>query len=239
MDLMITHLLPKPIRKCIAGIMKALPFRFKGKNFFIRASMDVEERFIGNAKMFSEKEREKILLNPTGKYNHMEITKPYYELAKGQDDVIKMETIDTYLWLVGDILLKADKMSMANSLEVRPPIVDKEVFEVARKIQPDYKVNRENTKYAFRMAAKDYLPEEVASKKKLGFPVPTRVWLREDKYYNIVKEAFSSDEAKEFFHTDKIIQYLDDHKNGKADNSRKVWTIYMFLVWHKEFFVNN
>ena len=238
MDLQITKLIPKPLRKGIAAIMKALPFRFKGKNYLIRASMDLEDRFIGNAKMFSEKERERILKNPTGKYNHKEITKPYYDFTKGQDDVTRTQFIDLNLWMVGDILLKADKMSMANSLEVRVPFLDKEVFEVARHVQPDYRVNREATKYAFRMAAKDYLPEEVASKKKLGFPVPTRVWLKDEKYYNIVKTAFQSEAAQKYFNTDKIVKYLDDHKNGKADNSRKVWTIYMFLVWYNQFFGN-
>lgn len=238
MDLQITKLIPKPLRKGIAAIIKALPFRFKGKNYLIRASMDLEDRFIGNAKMFSEKERERILKNPTGKYNHKEITKPYYDFTKGQDDVTRMQFIDLNLWMVGDILLKADKMSMANSLEVRVPFLDKEVFEVARHVQPDYRVNREATKYAFRMAAKDYLPEEVASKKKLGFPVPTRVWLKDEKYYNIVKTAFQSEAAQKYFNTDKIVKYLDDHKNGKADNSRKVWTIYMFLVWYNQFFGN-
>ena len=238
MDLQITKLIPKPLRKGIAAIMKALPFRFNGKNYLIRASMDLEDRFIGNAKMFSEKERERILKNPTGKYNHKEITKPYYDFTKGQDDVTRMQFIDLNLWMVGDILLKADKMSMANSLEVRVPFLDKEVFEVARHVQPDYRVNREATKYAFRMAAKDYLPEEVASKKKLGFPVPTRVWLKDEKYYNIVKTAFQSEAAQKYFNTDKIVKYLDDHKNGKADNSRKVWTIYMFLVWYNQFFGN-
>ena len=238
MDLQITKLIPKPLRKGIAAIMKALPFRFKGKNYLIRASMDLEDRFIGNAKMFSEKERERILKNPTGKYNHKEITKPYYDFTKGQDDVTRMQFIDLNLWMVGDILLKADKMSMANSLEVRVPFLDKEVFEVARHVQPDYRVNREATKYAFRMAAKDYLPEEVASKKKLGFPVPTRVWLKDEKYYNIVKTAFQSEAAQKYFNTDKIVKYLDDHKNGKADNSRKVWTIYMFLLWYNQFFGN-
>ncbi len=236
MDLAIMHALPKFVRKALAGIVRLLPFSFKGKNYIIRASMDLEERFIGNAKMFSEKEREAILKNPTGKYNHMEITKPYYDFTKGQDDVTRMQFIDLNLWMVGDILLKADKMSMANSLEVRVPFLDKEVFKVASKVQSDYRVNRQATKYAFRMAAKSHLPEEVASKKKLGFPVPTRVWLKEDKYYNIVKEAFESDAAKEYFNTDKIIAYLDDHKNGKCDNSRKIWTIYMFLIWHKQFF---
>ena len=236
MDLAIMHALPGFVRKALAGFVKLLPFSFKGKNYLIRASMSLEERFIGNAKMFSEQERESILKNPTGKYNHMEITKPYYDFTKGLDDVTRMQFIDLNLWMVGDILLKADKMSMANSLEVRVPFLDKEVFKVASKIQSDYRVNRQATKYAFRMASKTCLPEEVASKRKLGFPVPIRVWLREDKYYGIIKEAFESSAAKEYFNSDKIIAYLDDHKAGKCDNSRKIWTIYMFLVWHKQFF---
>lgn len=236
MDLAITKIVPKPLRKVAAAIAKKLPKSLKGRSFLIRASQDLEDRFIGNAKMFSEEERTSILKNPTGKYDHREITKPYYNFTKGLDDVTRMQFIDLNLWMVGDILLKADKMSMANSLEVRVPFLDKEVFEVARKIPTDYRVNRRATKYAFRMATKKYLPEEVASKKKLGFPVPTRVWLKEDKYYNIIKEAFSSKAAQEYFNTDKIIAYLDEHRAGKADNSRKVWTIYMFLVWHKQYF---
>ena len=231
--------IPKPIRKCLAGIAGAIPFKFKGKNFLIRASKDVEERFIGNAFMFTEKERAKILKNPTGKYNHMELTKPFYDKVRDKDDVTKMQYIDIHFWLIGDILLKADKMSLANSLEVRVPFLDKEVFELARKIPTKYKVTDKNTKVAMRDAAHRYLPDMVAEKKKLGFPVPTRLWLREDKYYNIVKEAFSSPAAAKFFNTGEIIRLLDRHKAGKEDNSRKVWTIYMFLIWYQEFFGDN
>lgn len=228
--------LPKPVRKGLAGIAKVLPFKFKGKNFLIRASKDVEERFIGNAFMFDEKERRKILKNPTGKYNHMELTKPFYDKVADKDDVTKMQYIDIHFWLIGDILLKADKMSMAHSLEVRVPFLDKEVFEVARKIPTKYKIVDKQTKVAMRTAAHRYLPDMVAEKKKLGFPVPIRVWLKEDKYYNIVKEAFTSEAAARFFNVDEIMKFLDRHKAGKEDNSRKVWTIYMFLVWYKRFF---
>lgn len=235
-DISFLTILPKPIRKFMAKCVSIIPFSFKGKNLLIRASKDVEERFIGNANMFSKAERETILKNPTGKYDPTEITKPYYDKVKHLDDVTKMQYIDMNLWLVGDILLKADKMSMANSLEVRVPFLDKEVFKVASKIQPDYRVNKQATKYVFRMASKEYLPELVSSKKKLGFPVPIRVWLKEDKYYNIVKEAFLSDSAKKYFNTEKIVEYLEKHKSGKGDFSRKIWTIYMFLVWHNEYF---
>lgn len=236
MDISLVTHLPKFIRKFLAGCVKLIPFSFKGKNFFIRASKDVEERFIGNAYMFTKQEREEILKNPTGNYDPQQLTKPFYDQVKDKDDVTKMQFIDMNFWLIGDILLKADKMSMANSLEVRVPFLDKEVFKVASDIRSDYRVNRVSTKYAFRLAAKDRLPEAVANKKKLGFPVPIRIWLKEDKYYNTIKEAFTSDAAKKYFNSDKIVELLDKHKKGKGDFSRKIWTIYMFLVWHKQFF---
>ena len=164
------------------------------------------------------------------------MTKPFYDKVKDMDDTTKMQYIDIHFWLIGDILLKADKMSMANSLEVRVPFLDKEVFEVARHVPLKYKVTKENTKYAMRRAAHRYLPDMVAEKKKLGFPVPIRIWLKEDKYYNIVKDAFTSEAASRYFKTDEIVKLLDDHKNGKNDNSRKIWAIYMFLVWYKRYF---
>jgi len=228
--------LPKGLRKTLAGIVSAIPMKFKGKNFLIRASKTVEERFIGNAFMFNEKERAKILKNPTGKYNHMDLTKPFYDKVKDQDDVTKMQYIDINFWLVGDILLKADKMSMAHSLEVRVPFMDKEVFNIARTIPTKYKVNKQNTKFAMRKAANQYIPDMWAEKKKLGFPVPIRIWLKDEKYYNTIKKAFSSEAAKKYFNTEELIKYLDDHKEGKADNSRKIWTVYMFLVWYEDFF---
>lgn len=228
--------LPKGLRKGLANVAQAVPFKFKGKNFLIRGSKDIEERFIGNAFMFNEKERAKILKNPTGKYNHKELTKPFYDKVKDKDDVTKMQYIDINFWLIGDILLKADKMSMAHSLEVRVPFLDKEVFNVARTIPTKYKVNKSNTKYAMRMAAHRYLPDMVAEKKKLGFPVPIRIWLKDDKYYNMIKKAFTSEAAEKYFNTNELVKYLDEHKEGKADNSRKIWTVYMFLVWYNDFF---
>lgn len=234
-DLLPLTRLPRPVRKGLGAMAQKLP-KMKGKNYLIRGSKDLQERFIGNAFMLNEAERERILKHPTGKFHHTALTKPFYEKAAALDDVTKMQYIDIHFWLIGDILLKADKMSMAHSLEVRVPFLDKEVFEVARKIPTEYKVTKENTKYAMRQAAHRYLPDMVAEKKKLGFPVPIRVWLREEKYYNIVKDAFHSPAAQEYFKVEEIMKYLDEHKAGKADNSRKIWTVYMFLVWHQAFF---
>lgn len=234
-DLLPLTRLPKPIRKGLGMVAKRLP-KMKGKNYLIRGSKDLQERFIGNAFMLSEEERERILKNPTGKYHHTKLTKPFYDKVQNQDDVTKMQYIDIHFWLIGDILLKADKMSMAHSLEVRVPFLDRIVFDVARTIPTKFKVNEQNTKYAMRQAAHRYLPDMVAEKKKLGFPVPIRIWLKEEKYYTIVKDAFTSEAANTFFKSEEIVKYLEDHKAGKADNSRKIWTIFMFLVWHKEYF---
>lgn len=227
--------LPKPLRKGLAAVASALPFKFKGKNYLIRASKDLEERFIGNAFMFPPKERNKILKNPTG-CDFKKLTAPYYDKVLGEDDVTRMQYIDINFWLIGDILLKADKMSMAHSLEVRVPFLDKEVFEVARHIPTKYKIKEGQTKYAMRIAAHRYLPNIVAEKKKLGFPVPIRIWLKDDTYYNKVRAAFTSEAASRYFHVDEIVKLLDRHKEGKEDNSRKIWTIYMFLVWYEDYF---
>jgi len=187
--------------------------------------------------MFSEKEREKLLKNiGTRKYKNTEITKPLYEKVKNQDDITKMQYIDINLWLIGDILLKADKMSMANSLEVRVPFLDKEVAKIATQLPLEYKVNKDNTKYALRLAAKRKLKDNVANRKKLGFPVPIRLWLKEEKYYNIVKDYFTSTSAKQYFNVSELTNLLDEHYKGNKDNSRKIWTIFIFLIWYEQFF---
>ncbi len=228
--------IPRFIFKGLAGIVNLIPVDFKGKSFINRASKTVEERFIGNANLFTDKEKRRILKDTNGMVKPQEITKPYFEKVKDKDDITKMQYIDINLWMVGDILLKADRMSMANSLELRVPFLDKEVFKLASTLPLKYKVNDENTKYAMRKAALKNLPEEVAKRKKLGFPVPTRVWLRQEKYYNKVKEEFESENSKEFFNQEEIIKLLDTHYKGKKDNSRKIWAIYVFLIWYKQFF---
>ena len=227
--------IPFPIRKVIGKIAGALPAH-RGLNFLVRRGKRLEERFIGNAYMFTEKERRAILKHPAGAPAPEALTKPYYDMVKDKDAVTKMQFVDLNMWMVGDILLKADKMSMANSLELRVPFLDKKIMALAGRIPTKYRVNDKNTKYAMRLAALRRMPEKWAGKKKLGFPVPTRVWLKEDKYYSIVKNEFESENAKKFFQTEKLVKLLDDHKNGKADNSRRVWTVYTFLVWYQQFF---
>ena len=232
-----SKLLPRFMWKGIAGVLNAIPMNFPGKSYANRASKTLEERFIGNANLFSDKEKMKILKNTDGMKKTSEITKPFYDDTKGIDDVTRMQYIDINLWMIGDILLKADRMSMANSLELRVPFLDKEVWNLARTIPSKFKVTKDGrTKVAMREAALKNMPEKVAQRKKLGFPVPTREWLKQEKYYNIVRKEFESDTAKKYFVTEELIKLLDEHFNLKKDNSRKIWTIYVFLIWYKQFF---
>ncbi len=236
-----------PLRRGIGKIASMLPSK-RGVNFFIRKGKTLEERFIGNAYMFSPSERKKLLKIKTNAPDPTVITKPYYDKVKGKDDVTKMQYLDLHLWMTGDILLKADKMSMANSLELRVPFLDKEIMKLAQQIPRRYRVTHKEktdgntkyiTKYAMRLAAKNNTPPQTAktaAKKKLGFPVPIRVWLKEDKYYNIVKKSFTGKTAEKYFNTDILLNLLNEHKSGKKDNSRKIWTVYSFLVWYNVFF---
>ncbi|MBQ8395608.1 MAG: asparagine synthase (glutamine-hydrolyzing), partial [Oscillospiraceae bacterium] len=234
-DMAFYNAIPKPIRKAVGAVASKLPAK-RGLNFLIRRSKDLEERFIGNAYIFSEKERKELLSIKTDAPMAMEITKPFYDKVKDKDNVTKMQYLDLNLWMTGDILLKADKMSMANSLELRVPFLDKHVMALAERIPKRYRITKENTKFAMRKAALSACPPLTANKKKLGFPVPIRVWLREDEYYNKVRAAFESNNAKKFFNTDKLVALLDDHKAEKYDYSRKIWTVYTFLVWYDVYF---
>ena len=168
-------------------------------------------------------------------YNTM---KMYGINVQGEEYREKKQYLDINLWMPGDILLKADKMSMAHSLELRVPFLDKEVMAYAQTIPHEYKINGKNTKYILREASKNILPREWVDRKKMGFPVPIRYWMKEEKYYNIIKSYFTSDFASVFFDTDALMRLLDDHKAGKVNNGRKVWTVFTFLVWYKRFFVD-
>ena len=225
--------IPYPVRRFI-GIL-AYPMRnHSGFNFLVRRSKKLEDRYVGNAFIFEPRDADKVLSYKDTR-NFRELTKPYYDKAKDYDQVAKMQYIDFNFWLIGDILLKADKMSMANSLEVRVPFLDRPLVSEVINMPAKYKIVGNQTKYAFREVCKEALPEKWADKKKLGFPVPIREWIKEEDIYNDIYKKFS--EASEFFKPKEIIKLLEEHKNGKRDNSRKIWTIYSFLIWYQEYFV--
>ncbi len=166
-----------------------------------------------------------------------EITKPYFDRAKGLDDISKMQFVDMFLWLPNDILLKADKMTMAHSLELRVPYLDKEVLKLATKLKMTDKLRDGIGKYVLRQAASSTIPKEWFERRKLGFLVPFKDYLKEDKYYKMIKEEFEQDYVAEFFKQDEIMKLLDDHHNGVRETHRKVYTIYSFLLWYKEYFL--
>lgn len=229
--------LPFGLRRVISKICEHLP-KIHGVNYLIRRGKTIEERYIGNASIFSKKERDALLKSDVAK-NTPEpkiLCDKFYDDVADKDDITKMQYLDINMWLMGDILLKADKTSMANSLELRVPFLDKKVMELAATLPLDCRVNTKTTKLALRHAAEKTLPSVTAQKDKLGFPVPIREWLRQDEYYNTVKTEFESDVAEIYFDTQKLIKLLDEHKSGKKDLSRKIWTVYTFLVWYGEYF---
>ena len=228
-------IVPHFLRRALRAIARKLP-DIKGRDYVIRACDKLEERYIGNAFMYDRKQKQKILKNPAIATAPQRYARRHYYRCRRYDDVTKMQYLDINLWMTGDILLKADRMSMANSLELRVPFLDKEVFKVASSLPTSLRVNKHNTKYALRKAAARHMPETTAEKEKLGFPVPTRVWLRDEKFYNIVKEKFQGETAEKFFNTDALVKWLDEHFSGKEDNSRRVWTVYVFLVWYDIYF---
>lgn len=234
--------IPMPIRRALGWLAeRCLPRSVKGRGFLMRHGKTLEERYFANAtNIFTEREANK-LLKKGCKPGIQKVTAPLYARVKDKDPVTKMQYVDMHLWLVHDILMKGDKMGMANSLEVRVPFLDKKVLELAETLPLSYKVQAPKTKVALRGAAEKVIRSKTAEKKKLGFPIPIRVWLKEDRYYDRVKEMFQSEAAGQFFHTEKLLKMLQDHKEGKntnekTDNSRKIWTVYIFLLWYDRFF---
>ena len=226
--------LPFKIRRIIGKICEMLPQK-RGINYLVRRGKTIEERYIGNACIFSFKERKEILKTDYA-VSPQTLCSKFYNEVKDADDVTKMQYLDINMWLMGDILLKADKTSMANSLELRVPFLDKKVMELAQTLPLNCRVNTKTTKLALRKAAEKTLPSITANKDKLGFPVPIRLWLREEKYYETVKSAFTSTTAERFFVPQKLLKMLETHKSGKQDLSRKIWTVYTFIVWYEKMF---
>ena len=228
--------LPLWLRRAVGAAASVLP-PVPGVNFLVRRGRPLEERYIGNTNLMGERRKRQLLKNYTGRILPTDLSRPYFEQTRGQDAVTRMEYCDLNLWMVGDILLKADKMSMANSLELRVPFLDLKVFDLACRIPTSCKVNAAQTKIAMRGAAEKTIPPKTADKKKLGFPVPVRAWLREEKYAAILREAFASEAAEKFFNTAALNKMLDQHLSGKRDNWRQLWCVFIFLVWYDEYFV--
>lgn len=233
-----SHKVPRPVRKVLGTVAKHCP-NFKGKNSLVRGAMEPYQRFMRANYVFQSAERQKFLKRPIASKVPEEYSKRYFNEVSNLDEPTQLQYVDMHTWMIYDILLKADRMSMANSLELRVPFLDKKMLELSTRIPSRYRAANETTKIALRGAAIKQLPERTANKKKLGFPVPLNDWLREDKYYNKVKAAFQSDIAEKFFVTSELMKLLDDHKSGKALNMQKIWSFYTFILWYEQFFVLN
>lgn len=223
--------IPHIFQALLKNVAKVMPEGMKGKSFIERGCTPLEERYIGNAKMFTEEEKRELLLVHKENLPYTKITRPLYEQCHRYAPVEKMQYIDIHTWMRGDILLKADKMTMAHSLEVRVPFLDKEVFAVAKNIPSSLKTANGTTKYILRKAAEGIVPEHVLNRKKLGFPVPIRHWLK-NEMYDWAKKLIHESNTDLLINKSYVLRLLDDHCRGKVDYSRKIWTVLMFMVWH-------
>ena len=229
--------LPRPLRKAAAALAKKLP-DFKGKNFVLRGAQEPWQRCMrANYVFATPAERNKYLKKHYHDKAPEEFFKPYFDQVRGLDEPTQLQWVDMHTWMLYDILLKADRMSMANSLELRVPFLDKEMLELALSIPSRYRAGKTETKIALRRAALGQLPESVAKRKKLGFPVPLNDWLRQDKYYHMVRQAFEGEVAAQFFNVPELLRLLDEHKAGKNGGMTKIWSFYSFILWYEQFFV--
>lgn len=213
---------------------------FGGYNMYRNAERygdNLKTFYVGNTNIMKEEEKKRILKNYNPEVLPINLVKQIYEETEGLDPLTKMSDVDIQIWLEGDIYLNVDKMSTAAGLEIRMPLTDRRVFDIASRMPSEFKVNAEQNKVAFRTAAAKVLPEEIAFRKKLGFIVPIRYWLADEKYNGDVREKFRSSYAAEFFNLDEINEIYDEYIGGNSDNWRKIWTIYTFLVWYEEYFI--
>jgi asparagine synthase (glutamine-hydrolysing) len=228
--------LPLFLRKGFAKVVTPFP-HFPTKNTIIKCSHPLDERYIGHAFVMNESEANEILCDDLkDDMKISDVLKPYYDKVKDKDDITKKMYIDYHFWLPQDILLKADKMTMANSVELRVPLLDKNLFASASKIPTKYLIRDKQTKYIFRDIAGEVIPNDWAKRRKLGFPVPFSKWLKEEKYYKMVKNMFEEEYVNEFFDQEKICTLLDEHYKDIKNNGRKIYNIYVFLIWYKKYF---
>jgi asparagine synthase (glutamine-hydrolysing) len=236
LSLSAVHGLPDPMQKGLRAVSKVIPQGVKGKSFLERGTTPIEERYYGNARMFTEAEKRSLLRRYDESVRYTDVTAPVYAECAELDDVTKMQYVDLYTWLRGDILVKADRMSMAHSLELRVPFLDREVFDVAATVPVDLKLppRSDATKYAMRQALQGVVPPAIVNRRKLGFPTPTRVWLRTEMY-EWARDILATSAAGDLLDLSYAARLLEEHRRGEADHSRKVWTVLVFCVWHAIF----
>ncbi len=229
--------IPLFFRKFIRNICKHLP-HFPGRNTLILYGLPFNERYIGHGTFMEPEDANKILAKDLKNNEKIsDVLEPVYSKIKKADEVTKKKFIDFHFWLPQDILLKADKMSMAHSIELRTPLMDIDVFNFAKTLPNKYLLKNKETKYLFRDISKDKIPNEWAKRRKCGFPVPFSKWIREEKYYKKVKTMFEKDYVIKFFDQKYILKLLEDHYQNKVNNGRKIYNIYCFLIWYEEYFI--
>jgi asparagine synthase (glutamine-hydrolysing) len=223
--------LPRPVRRGLGRVGAMLPDGMRGKDLLRRVSIDIEERYYGNARIFRPDEMRGLFRAFDPSVSYMEVTAPHYAATRHLDDSTRMQYVDLFTWLRGDILVKADKMTMANSLELRVPFLDIELFGVASSVPTSEKLTKETTKYALRRALADIVPPHVVNRAKLGFPVPIRHWLR-DEMYDWARAIITESQADALIDRTAALRLLDAHRRGQGDHSRKIWTLLVFMTWH-------
>lgn len=228
--------IPLVLRRAVGAVAEYLP-PVRGVNFLVRRSRPLEQRYLGGSCLMTDKQARRLLQPDVVGPAAVQLSQPHFSRTSTMGPVPRMQTCDLNLWLVGDILLKADKMSMAHSLEVRVPYLDKNVFAVAAEVPEYLRANTKETKIALRHAAARLLPPEVTKRRKLGFPAPVRTWLKEPQYLTAIEQAFRSPEAARFFRPGALAHLLRLHAEGKADVWRQIWCVYTFLVWYREYFI--
>ncbi|MCV7281477.1 asparagine synthase (glutamine-hydrolyzing) [Mycolicibacterium flavescens] len=227
--------LPRPLRRSLGKASRPLPEGMRGKSLLHRGSLTLEERYYGNARSFSDAQLRAVLPGFRQEWTHTDVTAPVYAQSQGWDPVARMQHVDLFTWLRGDILVKADKMTMANSLELRVPFLDPEVFAVASRLPYDQKITRATTKFALRRALEPIVPAHVLNRPKLGFPVPIRHWLRAGELLDWAHSMVGSSQAGDLVDLAAVRSMLDEHRDGTTDHSRRLWTVLIFMLWHAIF----
>ena len=226
--------LPKFIKTPLTGISRIMPEGMKGKALLYRGTTPLEKRYVGNAFIFDEKSKKKILKTASDNVHFSQLTEDIYRDVEGLPGITKMQYVDMNTWLRGDILVKGDRLSMAHSLEVRVPFLDKEVFRLASTLATEEKLSHGTTKYIFRHAFRDLVNPETVMRPKLGYPVPVRKWLK-NELYDWAKDIIVNSTATDYIDTAEALRLLDAHREGREDNYRKLWVVLVFIKWYSLF----